>query len=228
MTISGDRFDPNLAVPFVEKSLSEHTRRAYCLALTEFFRHAGMKHPSAVTPSDLISWRDELVGKKRKAATVCFKLSVVRSFFEHLRASGLVALNPASTRPVSPPALPDGTAGRALTPREALILLAGPDRRKAKGARDHALMLAMLRLGLRVSEACGLRASGVRWSHGRWTLRVKIKGGQGTHPPAARGGQAGDRRLPPARRRAPAQSAIWWAGGFHLSAAFELPDARVR
>ena len=39
-------------------------------------------------------------------------------------------------------------------------------------------MLAMLRLGLWVSEACGLRALGVRWSHGRWTLRVKVKGGR--------------------------------------------------
>ena len=97
----------------------------------------------------------------------------MRSFFEHLRAAGLVPLNPASTRLVYPPALPEETAGRALTPREALILLAGPDRRKAEGARDDALMLAMLRLGLRVSEACGLRSSVVRWSHGRWTLRVK-------------------------------------------------------
>jgi len=103
---------------------------------------------------------------------------VVRSFFEYLRAAGLVPLNPASTKLVAPPALPEGPAGRALTPREALILLAGPDRRKAEGARDHALMLAMLRLGSRESEACGLRASSIRWSHGRWTLRVKVKGGR--------------------------------------------------
>jgi integrase/recombinase XerD len=131
-----------------------------------------------VTPADVIAWRDDLVRRKKKAATVAFKLSVVRSFFEHLRASGLVALNPASTHLVSPQALPEGTSGRALAPREALMLLAGPDRRKAEGARDHALMLAMLRLGLRVSEACGLRASSIRWSHGRWTLRVKVKGGR--------------------------------------------------
>ena len=39
-------------------------------------------------------------------------------------------------------------------------------------------MLAMLRLGLRVSEACSLRASSIRWSHGRCTLRVKVKGGR--------------------------------------------------
>jgi len=62
---------------------------------------------------------------------------VVRSCFEHLRASGFIILNPASTRLVSPPALLEGTAVRALTPREALIPLARPDRRKAEGACDH-------------------------------------------------------------------------------------------
>jgi integrase len=39
-------------------------------------------------------------------------------------------------------------------------------------------MLVMLRLSLRVSEVCSLRASSVKWSHGRWTLRCKVKGGR--------------------------------------------------
>jgi integrase/recombinase XerD len=46
------------------------------------------------------------------------------------------------------------------------------------GARDYALMFVMLRLSLRVSEVCSLRASSVKWSHGRWTLRCKVKGGR--------------------------------------------------
>ncbi len=57
-------------------------------------------------------------------------------------------------------------------------LLSGPDREKSEGARDYALMLVMLRLSLRVSEVCSLRASSVKWSHGRWTLRCKVKGGR--------------------------------------------------
>ena len=39
-------------------------------------------------------------------------------------------------------------------------------------------MLVMLRLSLRVSEVCSLRASSIEWSHGRWTLRCKVKGGR--------------------------------------------------
>lgn len=172
------RFDPKSVTPFINKSVSEATRRAYARALREFFQSAGMKHPSEVVPQDVLLWRDRLRSQKKGAATVAFKLSVVRSFFEYLKAAGAVHLNPASTKLVSPPELPSETAGRALSAKEVRYLLSGPDREKADGARDYTLMLVMLRLSLRVSEVCSLRASSVKWSHGRWTLRCKVKGGR--------------------------------------------------
>jgi site-specific recombinase XerD len=153
------RFDPKSASPFVNKSVSEATRRAYGRALREFFQSVGMKHPSEVVPNDIILWRDKLRSRKKSAATVSFKLSVVRSFFEYLKAAGAVPLNPASTKLVSPPELPSEPAGRALSAKEVRYLLSGPDREKPVGARDYALMLVMLRLSLRVSEICSLRAS---------------------------------------------------------------------
>jgi integrase/recombinase XerD len=171
------RFDPKSVAPFVNKSVSEATRRAYGRALREFFQSVGMKHPSEVVPDDVVLWRDKLRSRKNSAATVAFKLSVVRSFFEYLKAAGVVSLNPASTKLVSPPELPSEPAGRALSAKEVRYLLSGPDREKPEGARDYALMLVMLRLSLRVSEACSLRASSIKWSHGRWTLRCKVKGG---------------------------------------------------
>jgi integrase/recombinase XerD len=172
------RFDPKSAAPFVNKSVSEATRRAYGRALREFFQSAGMKHPSEVVPHDVLLWRDKLRSRKKSAATVAFKLAVVRYFFEYLKAAGAVSLNPASTKLVSPPELPSEPAGRALTAKEVRYLLSGPDREEPEGARDYALMLVMLRLSLRVSEVCSLRASSVKWSHGRWTLRCKVKGGR--------------------------------------------------
>ena len=171
-------FDPKSAIPFVNKSVSEATRRAYSRALREFFQSASMKHPSEVVPNDILLWRDHLRSRKKSASTVAFKLSVIRSFFEYLKAAGAVALNPASTKLVSPPELPSEPTGRALAAKEVRYLLSGPDREKPEGARDYALMLVMLRLSLRVSEVCSLRASSVKWSHGRWTLRCKVKGGR--------------------------------------------------
>jgi integrase/recombinase XerD len=172
------RFDPKSAAPFINKSVSEATRRAYSRAVREFFQFAGMKHPAEIVPNDVVLWRDKLRSQKKSVATVAFKLSVVRSFFEYLKAAGVVALNPASTRLVSPPELPSEPAGRALSAKEVRYLLSGPDREKPDGARDYALMLVMLRLSLRVSEVCSLRASSIKWSHGRWTLRCKVKGGR--------------------------------------------------
>ncbi len=170
-------FDPRTAVPFCEKSLSEETRRAYRRVIKEFFTFVKGIHPSTVTPQHVLAWREQLKSG-RKPATISFKLTVVRSFFEYLRAGGYVTLNPASTRLVSPPQASNELKGRALTAKEVRYLLSGPNRSKPEGARDYALMLVMLRLGLRVSEACSLKASSISWSHGRWAVRLKVKGGR--------------------------------------------------
>ena len=111
------RFDPRLAAPFCEKSLSEETRRAYRRVIREFFLFVRGAHPSEVTPEHVLAWRESLK-EGRKSATISFKLTVVRSFFEYLRAGGYVQLNPASTRLVSPPAASDEMKGRALTAKE--------------------------------------------------------------------------------------------------------------
>jgi integrase len=40
------------------------------------------------------------------------------------------------------------------------------------------MMLIMLRLSLRLAEVSALQVSAIRWSHGRWILRCKVKGGK--------------------------------------------------
>ncbi len=96
--------------------------------MREFFQSASMKHPSEVVPNDVLLWRDRLRSQRKSAATVAFKLSVIRSFFEYLKAAGTIPLNPASTKLVSPPELPSEPAGRALSAKEVRYLLSGPDR----------------------------------------------------------------------------------------------------
>jgi integrase/recombinase XerD len=90
----------------------------------------------------------------------------------------VIPLKPTSTKLGTPPELPTEPSGRALTSKEVRHLLTGPDREKPEGARDYALMLDMLRLSMRVADVCSLKASSIKWSYGRWTLRCKVKGGR--------------------------------------------------
>ncbi|MCA1566145.1 MAG: tyrosine-type recombinase/integrase [Acidobacteria bacterium] len=172
-------FDLALARPFIYKSVSEATRSAYHRVIREFFQFVGNIHPSYVSPALVIGYRDHLrTNKRRKPNTVATKLAIVRSFFEYLRAGGVITVNPASTKLVTPPELPSAPQGRALTAKEVRYLLSGPDQSRVEGARDYAILLVMLRLSLRLAEVSQLRVSSIKWSHGRWTLRCKIKGGK--------------------------------------------------
>src|SRR6266508_3643967 len=172
------RFELPRARNFIEKSLSEDTRRAYTRALLDFFSFI-RKPPAQVTVEDVIAYRDDLVkNKRRKARTVTLKLSVVRAYFGYLKAAGDIEINPADTKLVGVPPPPEDMAGRVLTSEEVVRLINAPDRSKPEGARDHALLLVLARTSLRVSEARNLRVSSIVWSHGRWTARVKVKGGR--------------------------------------------------
>jgi site-specific recombinase XerD len=175
--ISG-RLDPNVITESSQRSVSEETRRAYRRVVREFFRFVGNCHPADIPLADVQLWRDQLITDKKSASTVAFKLSVIRSLFDYLKIAGIVPSNPALAKLVHLPKLPEELRGRALTAKEVGYVLAGPDRSRPEGARYYALLLLMLRISLRVAEACSLKASSIRWSHGRWTLKVKVKGGR--------------------------------------------------
>ncbi|HEY0099728.1 MAG TPA: tyrosine-type recombinase/integrase, partial [Pyrinomonadaceae bacterium] len=170
--------DARVTSAFCERSVSEETRRAYRRVVREFFRFIGARHPEEITPQDVQRWRDVLIAQKKSASTVAFKLSIVRSLFDYLQVGGYVSRNPALAKLVPVPAVSEDLRGRALTAKEVRYLLSGPDREKVAGARDYALLLLMLRTSIRVSEACSLRLSQLRWSHGRWIIKFKVKGGR--------------------------------------------------
>jgi site-specific recombinase XerD len=175
---SFERFDETRLQAFNERSNSKETRRAYARVAREFFQYFNWRHPQTISSEEIAEWRDKLKEKRAKPATVAFKLSVVRCLYEYLREEGFVSTNPAITRKVPPPALKEDLRGRYLSPLDVQRLLAGPDRSRTEGARDYALMLLMVRTSMRVSEACGVRVSGMSWGQGRWLLNFKVKGGR--------------------------------------------------
>jgi site-specific recombinase XerD len=166
-----------LAQSFCQKSLSPATRATYQRVVREFFADID-RHPLEITPDDVRRWRDQLIRAGARPATVTLKLSVVRSLYDYLRAAGMVRLNPASSKLVPPPDVEKDGAGRALSVREVRHLLAGPDRSQPSGARDFALILLLVRTGLRAAEACSLRVSSLGRIKERWVVTAKVKGGR--------------------------------------------------
>lgn len=64
---------------------------------------------------------------------------------------------------------------RSLPRDQVRLLLEGPDRATLAGARDHAVLVVLSRLGLRASEVAGLRLDNVDWDAA--TLTARVKGG---------------------------------------------------
>ena len=169
-----------------------------------------------------------LKGERKKAVTICFKLTVVRSFFEYLRAGGYVRLNPASTKLVPPPAVSDEMKGRALT-AEGGALPAGRPRPLAARGRE----------GLRAAAGdAAARAAGLG---GLWLARLRGalepravddpaqgQGGQGAHAAAAAGGAGRHRRVPAARPQEEGSAALGRGGRLPVPAGGQLPDAGIR
>jgi integrase/recombinase XerD len=93
-------------------------------------------------------------------------VNAMRSFLGYLHVEGLTAgpltsavLSVPGWRGTSPPPEP-------LTPAEVKRLLPGFDQRSHLGRRDYAMVLVMLRLGLRAAEVAGLDAGDINWRQG--------------------------------------------------------------
>ncbi|MGI8495052.1 MAG: tyrosine-type recombinase/integrase [Pyrinomonadaceae bacterium] len=166
---------------FTEKNNSPATRRTYAAHLKEFFSFARATNGAEalrITSDAVVNWREAMICKGNKPATVRTKLAAVRSFYEHLKHLGLIRNNPASVYLVPPPGTGDDPTGRALDSAQVRLLLELPRRETTRGAMDYALMLLMLRTFLRVSEAVSLRETDFFYRRNSWFLRVKIKGGE--------------------------------------------------
>jgi integrase len=93
-------------------------------------------------------------------------VNAMRSFPGYLHVEGLTAgpltsavLSVPGWRGTSPPPEP-------LTPAEVKRLLSGLDQRSHLGRRDYAMVMVMLRLGLRAAEVAGLDTNDINWRQG--------------------------------------------------------------
>ncbi len=171
-----------------ERRCSEHTARAYVgdlRAAMVFAAERGKRAPRVWT-TDLL--RAHLArcraegGKRLSAATLARKQSALRTFFEWLRREDPSTPDPSAAlrAPRLPKALP-----RALDADAVLALLAPPRSSDPRATRDHAALLLLYGLGLRLSEAAGLLD--VDLDLDRRTARVRGKGGKERDVPVPAG-----------------------------------------
>ena len=154
-----------------ERGVTELTVDVYVADIRRFLVDRGGGDLSELTAAD--------VSKAVLGQVTCWSPASVRrygcslrSFLRYCYLVGLV------DRDLSAAALPVSGRRRSLlpkgiTPTQAKALLRACDRRRASGRRDYAVIVLILRLGLRASEVATLRLEDLDWRAGQVTVHGK-------------------------------------------------------
>jgi integrase/recombinase XerD len=142
-----------------ERGLARNTIDAYRSDLVQFGAILAGRDPLAVEHAELAAFIDELANSPTgkpplAAATLARKIACLRSFYRHLRRSGLIERNPASE--LSAPGLATRRP-QSLSRQDIQQLLAQPRGTSAVALRDRALLELLYACGIRVSEAIALQ-----------------------------------------------------------------------
>lgn len=138
------------------KNVAESSRRIYRTDAYQFFKWLAVHNLNLARAGyeDLSEYRAYLAGRYQRP-TAARKLVVVRRLLEVAILLKMRFDNPATALKGFGSGANE-TTHRALTKEEAAALLAAIDRSTAKGKRDYALLLLLLRTGIRRAEAAGL------------------------------------------------------------------------
>lgn len=150
---------------------SEHSRRAYGRALSDFFRwHRGVGRPQ-LSKAVVQRYAAELREAGMAASSVNQRLSAIRKLAAEAADNGVLDPQVANGIRAVKGARSEGRrTGNWLTREEAQTWLGAPDRRTMKGRRDRALLAVLIGCGLRRSEAASLTFEHVQQRDGRWVL----------------------------------------------------------
>lgn len=154
--------DEQLIALFLRQKRSEHTRRTYRQALTQFLHFAGSKPLSAIVLDDLLGYAEWLDSNDYAKTSQALKLSVVKSLLAFGQETGYLRFNVGAA--CKAPTPENKLAERILSEEDALRVLHAP-----KSKRDKAILRLLYSGGLRVSELCDLQ-----WRH----VQPRGEGGQ--------------------------------------------------
>jgi len=140
--------------------------------------------PTAATATHVKAWLATLDDAGAAVATRDRMLATVKALYTHLADTGLTQGNPAglNRRRLGLATAKDSTTGTVvLTTAQVRALFKAATPRPGAGERDSVrarAVVALLTLGLRVSELCGLNRADLHVTRGRRALRVNGKGGK--------------------------------------------------
>jgi integrase/recombinase XerD len=154
-----------------ERGVSALTVEAYVSDVHQFLVHRGKTALNGLTAAEVSHAVLSEVAERAPASVRRYGCAV-RSFLRYCYLVGVV------DHDLSAAALPVSGRRRSLlpqgiTPREATLLLRACDRRLAMGRRDYAVIVLMLRLGLRAREVAALRLDELDWRAGQLTVHGK-------------------------------------------------------
>lgn len=155
-----------------QRCVSRLTVEAYAADVRRFLAHRGRQGLRGLTVADVTRAILIEADGRRAPATVRRYACSLRSFLRYGFLVGLIgsdlsaAAMPVAGRQLS--LLPQG-----LTQAQARALLHSCDRRRAVGRRDYAMILLMLRLGLRANEVAALQLEDIDWRTGQITVHGK-------------------------------------------------------
>jgi integrase len=150
---------------------SPHSKRAYALALDQWFVWARQSAPEGFTKASVQRYRAHLEASGLAAATVNLRLSAVRRLAAEAADNGLLAAEAAlAIARVKGTPRRGARLGHWLTREQASELLAASAGESLHARRDRALLCLLIGCGLRRAEAAALDVAQVQEREGRWVL----------------------------------------------------------
>ena len=150
---------------------SDHSRRAYEKALTDFLAWYMNEGKPGLTKATVQRYKSVLQESGVSPATVNLRMSAIRKLAQEAADNGLVdqtiANGVARVKGVKSQGV---RAGNWLTREQAQALLETPDTTRLKGLRDRAILAVMLGAGLRRSEVAALTFEHIQQREGRWVI----------------------------------------------------------
>ena len=155
-----------------ERGLAASTTTAYVLRARRFLTRCGHGADLAQLGSSDVTRAVLREADTVSAGSAQFFVVALRSFLRYGYLTGLIGTDLCGA------SLPVTGRRRSVLPRgisaaDARALVASCDRRTAVGRRDYAVILVLLRLGLRACEVAALRLTDIDWRAGQITVHGK-------------------------------------------------------